>query len=304
MNPRVETLPRHLTAELERRLGRTVAAVHPAPGVYASDFAAVLTLAGASAVFVKATRHRHRADYRTEAAVASALPRELATPRLRCWFERAGWIVLCFDAVAGAPPAQPWRPGNVAAVLASLAHRARLLTPSPLRALRGLPELMAGTGRFTVWRDLAAGRPRALSPDRPTPWQADHLHHLAEREARRASAVAGTSLLHFDPRADNYLIDAAGRARVVDWSRACLGAPWVDLATFLPSAATDGHDPERLFATHPAGADVPPDDLDAYLAALAGHWADVVHRPGRPVAAPTGAAVSPGSSGALRGSGP
>jgi catechol 2,3-dioxygenase-like lactoylglutathione lyase family enzyme len=39
----------------------------------------------------------------------------------------------------------------------------------------------------------------------------------------REGADPGDSLLHFDPRFDNVLIDENGTARLVDWGRACPG---------------------------------------------------------------------------------
>lgn len=163
-----------------------------------------------------------------------------------------------------------------------MAERARLLTPAPLNSLRTIPQLMAGTGKFSVWRDLAAGRPRTVDVDKLTTWQRAHLDDLADWESRWETAVAGTSLLHFDPRADNYLIDANGCAWVLDWRRACRGAAWVDLTTLLPNLTADGHDPEQLFADHPAAAHAESEDVNAYLATLAGYWADTVHLPNQP----------------------
>lgn len=63
---------------------------------------------------------------------------------LRFWFEHDGWIVLCFDAVTGAPPGQPWRSADITAIVASMAAGLRLLTSSPVTSLRTIPELMAG----------------------------------------------------------------------------------------------------------------------------------------------------------------
>lgn len=269
-------LPRALTHRLSAQLGQAVKAVQPAAGAFASDFAGVVTLADASAVFVKASADAdRRADYATEASIDMRLPTGVDTPRLRGWFDHHGWIVLWFDVITGTLPAQPWTPTGAHAVVASLPHRARLLTPCPVPALRSVPEMVGPS--FQVWQDLAAGRGRALSTDGLDAWTHAHLTRLAGWEHRWPNAIAGNSLCHFDPRADNYLLDRHGHAWVLDWSRGARAAWWVDLVTFLVTLAGDGYDAEHLFHTSVTTTEIDADDVNAHLAALAGYWTNACH---------------------------
>ncbi len=250
-------------APVEQRLGRAVREVRPVDGPFGSDHAAVLDLGDGDEVFVKASFGRADVqDLRIGAVLAAELPPRVGTPPVRVWFEEDGWFVLCLDAVGGAPPAQPWTSGDVDAVLAGMAVRAAELTPSPVRKLRGVADLV----ECAHWRDLAAGGTSAVAP---TPWQRDNLDRLAELESGWEAAVDGRTLLHFDPRPGNFLIDG-GTAWVLDWARACTGAAWVDPVAFL--AAVD--DPEPRFRAHPTAATAQAEDVDAFLAALSGHWAD------------------------------
>jgi hypothetical protein len=274
-------LPEGVAGRLVELLGQAVVGVRVADGTFASDFAAVLTLADSSAVFVKASRDpERRSDYEVEASIGESLPVGLATPALRGWFCQDQWIVLWFDAVSGSQPAQPWTPGDVEAVGAAIRRHAAQLTPCPVPSLRTIPEMVAGAHLFTVWGDLLAGRPRALAVADLDPWTLEHLPQLARWEARWADAVAGNTLCHFDPRADNFLIDRAGKACwVVDWSRGCAGARWVDLATIAVTLAADGYDAEQIFNGGFDHGEVDADDVNAHLAALAGYWNNAVRQP-------------------------
>jgi len=60
---------------------------------------------------------------------------------------------------------------------------------------------------------------------------------LAELEPRWIDAADGDTLLHFDLRDDNVLIDRTGKAWVVDWANAAIGAPEMEVACVLPGIA-------------------------------------------------------------------
>ncbi|GAB2580520.1 hypothetical protein GCM10027269_40260 [Kribbella endophytica] len=273
-------LPGPLASQLVDRLGQPVTDVQPASGTFASDFAAVLTLKDASTVFVKASSDRaRRADYEVESLIGGCLPTGLFTPKLRGWLTRGRWIVLWFDAVSGAPPVQPWQSQATDAVVAALSQHAVRLTPSPVPLLRTMSDMIAETGAFTVWNDLLAGRPRAVTKSDLDSWALSNLEQLAELEARWPIAVAGETLCHFDPRADNFLIDRDGRAWVVDWSRGCVGARWVDIATLAVTLAADGYDAERILERGTDRTSVDPNAVNAHLAALAGYWSNAIRRP-------------------------
>ncbi|WP_425581795.1 phosphotransferase family protein [Streptosporangium vulgare] len=62
----------------------------------------------------------------------------------------------------------------------------------------------------------------------------------------------GPTLLHADLHAGNLLVDG-GRCQVVDWSMACRGAAWVDVALLVPRLVDAGHTPCRRCRTSPPG---------------------------------------------------
>jgi len=86
-------------------------------------------------------------------------------------------------------------------------------------------------------------------------------------------------LLHFDLRHDNCIIEPSGTAKFVDWGRACLGAPWVDLVCLLLESDLGGRDEQAVFQSHPLGQQVDDEALDAFLAVLASYWTAQVALP-------------------------
>src|SRR5438067_925459 len=82
--------------------------VGSSPGV-----ASRLRTAGGDEVFLKAVSGDPNPDsprmHRREARIAAALPRDATLPSLRSSFDEDGWVVLLFDAIAGAQPQLPWR---------------------------------------------------------------------------------------------------------------------------------------------------------------------------------------------------
>lgn len=77
----VERLPVAIQQQLLRRLGQGVVSVRRPATLFASDVAAVLTLADSSTVFVKASgSDTFVEDYRIEASVAAHLPAAWALP--------------------------------------------------------------------------------------------------------------------------------------------------------------------------------------------------------------------------------
>ncbi|WP_187279611.1 phosphotransferase [Quadrisphaera setariae] len=271
-------LPATLVAVLERHLTSAPVTATAAAGTYASDAAAVVVLQDGEEVFVKASRDpERRADHLTEARIGAQLPGALPAPRLRGWTVDGEWVVLWFDALHAHLAAQPWTAPDVEAVVAAVERRGRLLTPSPVAPLRSVAEMVGSA--FRVWNDLAAGRERALAVTDLDDWAREGLGELAALEAAWPAASAGETLCHFDPRTDNYLVDdATGEVWTIDWSRGCLGAPWVDLVTFLVTAQGDGHDAAALFAASPLSCGAEARAVDAHLAVLAGYWTEAAFR--------------------------
>ncbi|MEH3075674.1 MAG: phosphotransferase [Quadrisphaera sp.] len=226
-------------------------------------------------MFVKASTDPERLeDYLTEAAIAEHLPLALATPRLRGAAQHAGWVLLWSDALDAHHPAQPWTAHDTRLVINAIEQRIPLLTPSPVPALRAVASMVGDA--FRVWTDLVAARPRAVGVEDLDAWTAEHPPVLARLEESWPTAAAGQTLCHFDPRADNYLLDQGGALWTIDWSRACLAAPWVDLATFLVTPGGDGHDAEQLFWSSPLSKGAGEQALNAHLAVLAGYWLNAV----------------------------
>jgi thiamine kinase-like enzyme len=91
-------------------------------------------------------------------------------------------------------------------------------------------------------------------------------------EARAPDAVNGETLLHFDVRADNILMDDE-RVWFVDWPHACTGAAWFDVVGMAPSVAMQGGPPaQEVFARYPGAAAVDENALTQAVAALAGYF--------------------------------
>jgi aminoglycoside phosphotransferase (APT) family kinase protein len=254
-------LPEAVRAVIETAAGGPVVTAASQHGGFSPALASVLTLADGRKVFAK-TVTEERNDFaaaaiRREAQVLAGLPEAVPAPRL-LWAgdhadETGDWAILITEAVDGWSPAQPWQPDELRRYLAAAEVLADSLTPSPISALALADDVEA----FTNWATLT---------------EQPHAQELIELERGWAAATAGTSLLHGDLRADNFLLTETGFA-VVDWPAACVGAPWVDLLLGLPSIAMHGGgDPEKLWANHPLSRGVDPDAVDAVLAGLAGFF--------------------------------
>jgi hypothetical protein len=270
-------LPPGVATLLSDRFGAVDGGVRTPESAFSSSVAGVVDTAAGS-VFVKASPSGSwmAADYAVEATVLRALPAAAGAPAVLDLLDDGRWRVLCVTVVEGRRPAQPWSGPVAGRVVAAYERRSLLLDPAPsgCAGLRSVADLIGGTPRFRVWRDLVAGRVRSVTTADLDPWCRAHLRRLADLEGRWAGATAGAALVHFDPRADNILVHGDD-VRLVDWSRACLGAPWVDLATLAPAMQADGHDLTGALSHGPVLSGVSPWRVDAYLAALAGYWLDV-----------------------------
>ena len=267
----------------ERRGGRVVEAVTQ-PSGFSPGLAVRVRLDDRRRAFVKAVGPEPNPDspgiHRAEARTMAALPRTAPAPRMLWSLDRDGWVALAFEDVDGAHPTLPWRPHELARVLAMVADLTAALTP----AASGLPTVAERLqDSFVGWRRLAAAH--AAGDDALAgldPWAARHLRRLADLEAGWPEATRGPTLLHADLRADNLLLTAT-RVVAVDWPWACVGAGWVDLLLLLPSVAMQGGpDPEATFAAHPVAAGADPEAVTANLAALAGFLVGASRLPAPP----------------------
>lgn len=137
---------------------------------------------------------------------------------------------------ARCPP--PWQPGDVEAVLSALAEVAAAPLAAPLPRLVDDP--------WPSWHDVARDPAPFLGLGLASPaWLERSLPVLLAASER--APLDGTSLLHCDVRSDNVCV-RDGRAVLLDWNRARVGNPAVDVAFWLPSLALEHG--------------LPPDDFD------------------------------------------
>jgi aminoglycoside phosphotransferase (APT) family kinase protein len=135
-------------------------------------------------------------------------------------------------------------------VLDAVTELAASLTPAPVAA-----PLVADrfAGSLQGWRSLRDAQRRGVEDLTDVdPWVARHLPALATLEAGWADAAAGRSLIHADLRADNVLL-TRDRVFILDWAWACVGAPWFDLVSMLPSVHLQAarHHPSSSTPTRP-----------------------------------------------------
>jgi aminoglycoside phosphotransferase (APT) family kinase protein len=241
------------------------------PGGFSPGLAARLRLASGERVFVKAVGSAPNPDspamHRREAMIAAALPASVPTPRFLWSYDDGDWVTLAFEDIDGRHPAVPWLPEELRRALRALDNLVTALTPSPIATITIAERLH---DQFRGWRILA-GATGDSGPDLPA-WARRHLGALAELESHWEQASEGTTLLHFDLRADNILI-TPDRVVFVDWPHASLGAGWLELAQILPSIAMQrGPKPWELFDSHPLGREAAPEAVNTVVAALAGYF--------------------------------
>jgi len=273
-------IPVEVRAAIEAAAGSPVVTARSQPGGFSPGLASVLQLADGRAVFVKAVSGARNPDspgmHRREARVLAALPPAVPAPRLLWSYDEGGWVVLLIEAVAGTPPAQPWRRSELVAFLDLAARLADLLTPSPIAAATVEERFREA---FTGWRSFAAASTVADGLDG---WAREHVDRLAGIEQGWGEAAAGPTLLHADLRADNVLLTPRGGV-VVDWPHVCVGAGWIDLLFALPSVAMHGGgDPERLWNDYPPARSADPAAVTAVLTALVGFFLWLAMQPPPP----------------------
>lgn len=273
-------LPRHVRARIAELAGAQVTAEITATSGFSPGFAAVLELADGRGVFVKAVsaeQNPHSPELaRQEIQVARSLPADVPAPRLQWSWDDGEWVIIGMDVVHGRSPLLPWRPDDLAAVLAALDRLAEA-EPLPGHALPRSDDRLADD--FTGWRKFEAlpldeQHRRADLGGEWGRWALEHLERLVVREQDALVACQGDGLVHGDLRADNVLIDDDGRVWLIDWPHASVGAPWLDLAFMLPSVALQGGgSPAEIFRSQPVSEGVDDEQLVSVLAGLAGYFA-------------------------------
>ncbi|MEA2598741.1 MAG: hypothetical protein QOF01_5210 [Thermomicrobiales bacterium] len=166
-------------------------------------------------------------------------------------------LIVLEDLRAGYWP-PPWRPGDVEAVLATLAAVRSTPPPPDLPSLAGWRESLAS------WRHVAAEPAPFLALGLCSPrWLERALPDLLA--ADETAPLEGDELLHLDVRGDNLCLGLPNRpAILVDWNHSCRGNAELDPIGWLPSLYRQGGPPPDAVA---------PDADGRLVAFLAGFWA-------------------------------
>lgn len=259
-------LPAQVRAAIEQLAGNPVLTAENCEGGFSPGFASRLRLANGCLAFAKAVDIGawpvQAPFYRAEAQVAAALPDTVPAPRLLGSVDNGHWVILAFEGIDGAEPAQPWNPADLSRAVAAVGQLSRAVTPSPIVVPPDHP-------RLGGWAGLTQDATRLARLPAHSRWAASHLPLLTTLEDKGHAAAQGTSLVHFDLYPHNILMTPR-QVLFVDWPHARLGAPFIDLLMLLSSAAADGIDPEPIIHDHPLTAHTDPHAIDAVLAAHAG----------------------------------
>ena len=127
-------IPDHLRSAIDRQLGSDVVEAVTQPGGFSPGVAARLRLADGRRAFVKAVGDINPESpdiHRAEIRIARALPAATPAPRLLGSIDADGWVILLLEDIDGALPEQPWRPDELARVLAAMSEMTAALTPAP-----------------------------------------------------------------------------------------------------------------------------------------------------------------------------
>jgi aminoglycoside phosphotransferase (APT) family kinase protein len=281
------SLPAELRDAVDDHFGGRLIQADTPSGGYSQDMACRVTFSNGRRAFLKGCGPRSGQDslllHRAEARISASLPAAVPAPRLLAEFEAAGWMVVAFEDIEGAPPAQPWQPGELTDVLSTVTLLAEVLNPAPAGAPTVAERLHDA---FQGWRRLRAARDANEDLRWLDPWALRHLDELARLETRWGLAAAGPGLAHADLRADNMLI-SEGRVMVVDWPWACTAAAWFDLLGMLPSIRlAGGPEPESIWKSHPVAREADGDAATITLVAKTGFFVRQAAQP-PPPGAPT-----------------
>jgi hypothetical protein len=274
-------VPEHLQTRVLELLGggEVVEAVSQTGGFSPGPAVRLLTSTGRRA-FVKAVSAEVNPDspglHRAEARFSAQMPPEAPVPKLLGSFDEDGWVVLVFEEIAGRNPDPHWDLSELRRTVDALAAMSALLTPSPIEAPPVADRLAAS---FNGWRALAKARADGDDLAWLDPWATARLDDFAAREERVAELCIGTTLLNMDVRADNILL-TDDRVYFVDWPWASQGAPWLDLALFVPSVWMQaGADAARVVTGHRLLTAADPAALTAFAAGVTGM---LLHRSKQP----------------------
>ena len=289
VRPTFGALPDAVRAELGAVARSPVArAAAPVTSGFSGAYAGRLLLEDGREVFAKAGGAGLPHVLEALAQEAAILPQLSA---LRCPTRLVGagellvdgvqWRLLVLDVVHGRQPGGPWTQADADAtvrtcveIASTPAEVVERVTSTPLAL-----DLALEGGAHATLADLAVGG-RAWPSGITRP--AGHgTRELVELAARAERACRGEALVHWDIRPDNLLVESDGTVRVCDWNWVRVGPPWVDLVSLWPRMARQGID-VRAHRSAPVLQGARDDDIDAFLAALAGFLLEDVDEPPPP----------------------
>lgn len=269
-------LPAAIRCRVEEIAGSAVSDARTQPGGFSAGLASRVTFADGSRRFVKAIPAASPGTfdlYRREAEILRMVPRGLPAAYLIDSFIDDDWAVLVIEDVDGRHP----RKDSLLDAALVLDAIAALAGTEPPASLPRLADEIAEDAES--WKRLAA----ADLLDTTSPWCVENLGHLRTHAERVGAAVEGERLVHGDLRADNILIDADARARLLDWPWAARGAGWEDALLYLLDLRVE--DPTMNVAplrAHPVFDGSSTEDHISLLAALGGGWFEKCRWPAPP----------------------
>jgi Phosphotransferase enzyme family len=276
LRPDWHTLPATLRESLAVALGSEVEAGPSVSSGFTGGFAAPARLADGRRVFIKAsddTLHSYRA-YQREAEVVPRLPSAIPVPAIVGSAHASDgdrqWFAVVSEWVPGRMPGAPWTADDFARATATCERIAEVLDPSPLDGLTSfLSDLNENDSPLQTPARILSGDLQL--PTGLQPWVPKVLPELADLIELAPEAFVGESATHSDLRPDNMLIDPDGTCWTFDWNWLALGPRWMDWVGLLPVAQHQGIDTAAAIRSSPLTADVPTDDLDCFVAAVAAY---------------------------------
>ncbi|BDZ51357.1 hypothetical protein GCM10025867_35980 [Frondihabitans sucicola] len=201
----------------------------------------------------------------------------MSAPTLLSSYDRDEWVALVLDDIDGRHPGGALDGSDVGAVLDAFATFPRVERPDQ----GGLPRVSDEiTDEASGWREVLDDGAAADLPE----WVRQSIDSLESAAAEASTALSGDFLQHLDSRADNVLLDQAGRAWIIDWPWAGVGARWVDGLMYLFDCRVRGEsvDTEGVLRSHPLFDGVPESSVDAVLSAMSGGFFAKSRRPAPP----------------------
>lgn len=260
-------LPSDLRDRIEGIAGARFVSATTQTGGFSTGVAARVAFEGGVRLFVKAVPAASDGThglYAREADILRTLPGGLPAAHLVDAFTQGGWFVLVIEDVDGRHPESSADSADTVHVLDAIADLASIAADPSLPSLSDELQEDAGSWHRLETDGLLEGT---------TPWCIANVATLQRLASSVGGATAGDRLVHADLRADNILIDASGRARLLDWPWAARGAGWEDaLLYLLDLLVTDPAAPVDGLLEHPVFSASSARQQDALLAAVAGSW--------------------------------